>query len=294
MDQAPVLNMVPLTVVILTKDEEVNIAQALQSVIGWAHDIFILDSGSIDRTCEIAKSFGARVFYRQFDNYANQRNYAIQKLPIETEWMLFLDADEYLSEKLKFEIFEVLSKKETSVDGYYIKYRFYFMGKWIKYGGYYPTYILRLFRRSKASISREMNEHVYVEGFTENLKNDFIHNDLKGFSFWLNKHIYYAALEAKELMKSKKMNEFKNEVSFANFWGSQAQRKRWVREHIWNKMMPPLVRPFIYFVYRYIFRLGFLDGRVGLVFHLLHGLFYPLIIDVKYLELKRNDAKENP
>ena len=280
-----------LTVIILTLNEESNISQALNSVKGWAEDIIILDSGSTDGTVKLAESMGAKVFHRSFDNYANQRNYALKELPIKTEWIFFLDADEYPTEELKKEISETLGS--TDCDGFYLKRRFYFRGKWIKHGGYYPTWILRLFKKDKGHVEREINEHFVVNGKTGYLKNDFADNNHKSLEEWIAKHKRYAAYEAEELIKFKKRKAEGRRDEFADLKGSQAQKKRWIRENIWNPLMPPLIRPFIYYFYRYIIRLGFLDGKAGLVYHYLQGLWYPLLIDIKYLEMKRRKAISN-
>lgn len=118
-----------LTIIILTYNEEPNLPQALKSVSGWAAEIIVLDSGSTDDTIKIAENFGAKVYYRQFDNYANQRNYALKELSISTGWILFLDAGKYLTEELKKEIRETL--RSTDYNGFYLKRRFYFWGKWL-------------------------------------------------------------------------------------------------------------------------------------------------------------------
>ncbi|BDY13534.1 glycosyltransferase family 2 protein [Hydrogenimonas cancrithermarum] len=283
--------MINLTVVILTLNEEVNIEHSVGNVVGWAKEVFVLDSGSMDKTVEIAESLGAKTFYRKFDNYAAQRNYAIKELPIKTEWMLFLDADEYLPPELKQEIEKELDNPRA--DGYMIKFRFYFMGRWIKHGGYYGTKILRLFRKEKASVDRDMNEHVVINGIVGELKNDFIHDDHKGITEWISKHNKYATYEALELIKydERKKNEKKDE--FADLFGTQAQRKRWIREYIWNPLMPPLVRPFIYYFYRYFLKLGFLDGKPGFIYHFLQGLWWTFLIDVKYIEMKNKEKEKN-
>ena len=158
------------------------------------------------------------------------------------------------------------------------------MGKWIKYGGYYPTWILRLFKHKLASCDRDMNEHIIINGRVGRLKNDFVDDNNKGITDWIEKHNKYATFEAKELMKNTDNPKQRDKLS--NLFGSQVERKRWIREKIWNRFLPPLFRPFLYYLYRYIFRLGFLDGRVGFIYHTLHGLFYRLLIDVKFLEMK--------
>ncbi|MBN8681334.1 MAG: glycosyltransferase family 2 protein [Chitinophagales bacterium] len=276
--------MNPVTVVILTFNESVNIRQAIGNTVSWAQAVFVLDSGSQDDTVEIAKSMGAQVFHRAFDNYAAQRNHAIKELPFATEWMLFLDADEYLTEALKAEISDLLAGQPEH-QGYYLKRRFYFMGKWIRYGGYYPTWLLRLFRRDAAYCEREINEHIRVKGTTGKLLNDFADNNQKDFTDWLNKHNKYATFEAEQLALPSQ--------NLGKLTGSQAERKQWIRERIWSTLLPPLIRPFFYFIYRYFIRLGFLDGKTGFIFHFMHALAYQFIIDVKYIEIKlKNKQKQ--
>lgn len=271
---------ISVSVVILTYNEERNISQALNSVCGWAQ-VFILDSLSKDRTIEIAKRFDCVVFEHPFENYAKQRNFALDHLPIQTEWVLFLDADEWLPADIKEEISNLIHGNPEE-NGFYIKWRFIWMGKWIKHG-YYPTWILRLFRYKKARCeNRGVNEHLVVDGKIGYLKCDFIHEDHKDVTEWISKHNRYATMEAMELNK---MNEDAKYID-SRFWGTQTQRKRWLRYRIFNNL-PPLLRPFLYFFYRYIVRGGFLDGKDGFIYHFLQGLWWYLLIDIKYLELKK-------
>ena len=175
-----------ISVLILTYNEEINLSQALESVKNWAREIFVIDSGSTDNTVQIAKEFGCVVAENTFEDYAKQRNYALENLPISTEWVLFLDADECLTYELKNEISNVICDNPEE-NGFYIKYKFIWMGRWIK-RGYYPTWILRLFRYGKARCeNRQVNEHIIVEGQTGYLQNDFIHEDKKGIGDWVAK-----------------------------------------------------------------------------------------------------------
>ncbi|HXG60972.1 MAG TPA: glycosyltransferase family 2 protein [Planctomycetota bacterium] len=270
-----------VSVIILTYNEEANIAQALRSAAGWARQIFVVDSFSTDRTVEIARSFPCEVVQHPFENYSKQRNFALSHLPIGTEWIFFLDADEWLPETLKEEIRETI-RRAPRENGYFLKWRLIWMGRWIR-RGYYPTWILRLARRGKVRCEdRPVNEHLVVEGPTGYLKNDFIHEDRKGITSWIAKHNAYAAREAEELLR-RRTADF-TEIP-ARFGGTQAERKRWIRKRIWERL-PPLVRPFLYFGYRYFLRGGFLDGKAAFVYHFLHALWFPLLIDVKYLELR--------
>ncbi|MBU2604240.1 MAG: glycosyltransferase family 2 protein [Actinobacteria bacterium] len=272
-----------LAVSILTYNEEASIAQALDSVAGWANELFILDSLSTDRTLEIARQYGCHIAQNKFENYATQRNYALDHLPIRSEWVLFLDADEWLPEALKQEISTLIATSPEE-NGFYINRRLIWMGRWIR-RGYYPSWILRLFRHGKGRCEdRAVNEHLIVEGKAGQLRNDFMHEDRKGVTDWIAKHNGYATREAQELLNTWSAPGYQ-EID-ARLFGTQAQRKRWLRYKVWNRL-PPLIRPLVYFFYRYIWAGGFLDGKAAFVYHFLQALWYPLLIDVKYLELRK-------
>lgn len=275
-----------VAVVILTYNEEANIAQALDSVTGWARQVFILDSHSTDRTLDIARNYPCEIVQHAFVNYAKQRNFAIDELDIRCEWFFFLDADELLPSELKNEISSVIQSNPVQ-NGFYVKRRFIFMGKWIK-RGYYPTWILRLFRSGKARCEeRTVNEHLIVEGAVGHLAHDFIHEDRKGISDWILKHNRYASMEAQELFRASSNG---GEID-ARLFGTQSQRTRWLRHRVWNRL-PPIIRPFIFFIYRYLFHGGFLDGRAAFIFHFLQALWFPMLIDIKFLEM-RDQASGN-
>ena len=270
-----------LVVVILTYNESIHIARAIQNVSRLANKIIVLDSHSQDDTVEIAKNLGADIIFRKFDDYKNQRQYAIDYCKNITEWMLFLDADEYLLDELKVEIKEKTNASNHIV-GYYLSRRAIFMGRWIKYGGYYPTYLLRLFKPETARLAEAVNEHVTVTGHVETLKNDFVDHNLKSIAFWVDKHNKYTNIEARNLFMARTTMNKNSRLNFR----IQSDRKKWIRQNIWNQL-PVLIRPLIYFIYRYIFRLGFLDGKEGFIYHVLQGGFLWFLVDVKYLELKK-------
>ena len=279
-----------LTVIALTYNEEANIAQALGSVVGWADEIHVVDSLSTDRTIEIAGQYGAHVSQNKFVDFSKQRNYALEQLPIHSEWVFFLDADEWLPDALKQEI-GVLIANSPRENGFYINRRLIWMGRWIR-RGYYPTWILRLFRYGKGRCEdRAVNEHLIVDGATGHMRNDFIHEDRKCVTEWIAKHNGYATAESRELFNTRSVPDYR-EID-ARLVGTQAQRKRWLRYEVWNRL-PPLIRPFFYFFYRYILAGGFLDGREAFAYHFLQGLWFPMLIDIKYLELKRSGAARPP
>lgn len=269
-----------VSVVILTYNEEANLAQALDSVCGWAKQVFVVDSFSQDRTVEIARSRGCEVYQFAFENYARQRNRALSELPIDTGWTLFLDADEWMPANLRTEISGVIESNPPEA-GFYLRRRFFWMKTWIR-RGYYPTWILRLFRTGRAHCEdRSVNEHIWVDGATGYLRQDFMHEDRKTISDWIEKHNHYAIREAQELVRSAD----KKALTKVSFWGPQAERTRWLRERVYNQC-PPMVRPFLFFSYRVLLRGGVLDGRWALVYHFLQAFWYPLLIDLYFLERK--------
>lgn len=144
---------IPLSVIVLTYNEEKNIEDCLKSVYGWADEIFIVDSYLTDKTLELAKKYTDKVYQSKFEGYPKQRNWALDNLPFSNEWIFFLDADERPSDELKKELKEVLNKVPLYIEGFYIKRRFIFMERWIKHGGYYPTWLLRIFRHRAARCS---------------------------------------------------------------------------------------------------------------------------------------------
>jgi glycosyltransferase involved in cell wall biosynthesis len=274
-----------VSVIILTRNEEANITQALESIHGWARRIFIVDSFSEDRTLEISRAYGCDVYQFPFEGYSQQRNRALSQLPIETEWVLFLDADEWIPEDLKREITSTLGRRPAE-NGFFLRRRFYWMNTWIR-RGYYPVWILRLFRSGRGCCEdRSVNEHIVVDGPTGFLKNDFIHQDRKTFSDWIEKHNRYALKEAEELLRQQQARG--GGMLSARLLGSQAERVRWLREHVYN-CLPPLVRPFLFFLYRVVARGGIFDGWKSLVYHFFQAFWYPLLIDIYFLELTRSE-----
>ncbi len=276
-----------VSVIILTFNEEENIAHAVASVIGWADDVFVVDSYSSDRTVEIARTLGCNAVQNRFENFGAQRNFALSTLPLQSEWVLFLDADERLTQELKDEIRTRVAANPIE-NGFFLKYRFMWMGQWIR-RGYYPSWIVRLFRLGKAQCeARSVNEHMIVDGATGHLDHDFIHEDRKGLTEWIAKHNRYATREATELIRTLELRNH-GEIH-ASLFGSQAQRKRWLKNRFWNHL-PPLVRPFLYFGYRYFLTGAFLEGRAAFIFHFMHALWYQFLIDSKYLEMRRSPSK---
>ncbi len=270
-----------MAVIILTLNEEPNLPYALRSACGWAKEVHVLDSGSTDRTAEIARQFGCNFAYHRFEDYSRQRNYALEKLPLAAEWILFLDADEWLSEELKAEIAHTL-KTKPAVNGYYLRRRLIWMGHRIRWGGYDSTWLLRLLRRGTGRCEkRPINEHLLVEGSAGYLQHDLIHQDRKGLSDWTAKHNLYATLEARQLAAAA---AGRGCIAISLF-GSAPERRRWLRQRVWNRL-PLFLRPWLFFTYRYFFCLGFLNRCF--IFHFLQELWLHMLIDAKLVELRHS------
>lgn len=272
-----------LDLLVLTYNEEPNLDHCLRSAQGLVQNIFVVDSGSTDRTTNIAQKYHGHVVVHQFTNQAEQFNWALDNLPIQSEWILRLDADEYLLPKLREEISHVLPKIPDVITGLYMKRRMIFLGKWIRHGGYYPIWLLRLFRHGKARSEQvEMDEQiVLIEGKSSRLKNDFVDHNRKGLSAWTFKHEAYASRQAKALHRLKKGRN--QEGIRPNLFGNSVERKRWLKRNLYGRT-PLFCRAFLYFGYRYFLRFGFLDGVQGLVFHFLHACWYFFYVDAKIYE----------
>jgi glycosyltransferase involved in cell wall biosynthesis len=274
-----------LSVIILTYNETVNLPTCLASLQSLGAEIFIVDSNSSDNTVEIAKQAGCQVFTHPFQNHAEQVNWALENLPIVTPWIMRLDADERLTPELVEELKQILPTTSTEIAGYQVKRQVFFMGRWIRHGGYYPTWLLRVWRKDIGTCEqRWMDEHIVLsKGNTANLRYDIIDENQKDLTFWTDKHNRYADREVKDLLGviANESDELldKNQQS-------QAGQRRWVKKNLYARS-PLFLRAFLYFLMRYIVGLGFLDGVQGLIFHFLQGFWYRFLVDAKIYEIKR-------
>lgn len=276
-----------VTLIVLTLNEQLNLPHCLTSVEGLVDKIVVVDSGSGDGTQEVAARFGASVIEHPFENQASQFNWALEHLRIDTEWVLRLDADEYLMPELRDEIRATLPRLPRVVTGLFMKRRMVFQGRWVRHGGLYPKWLLRLFRTGMAcSEFREMDEHLVVtEGETRRLRHDFVDHNRKDLSFWVRKHESYAAREAK-MLRSRERGDLEPSGHPGKLLGDPRERTRWRKSQLYDRI-PLFVRAFGYFIYRYVVRLGFLDGRPGLVYHVLQGFWYRFYVDAKLWEMRR-------
>jgi glycosyltransferase involved in cell wall biosynthesis len=242
-----------LSVAIVTLNEERNLARTLASV-SFADEIIVVDSNSTDRTAEIARSFGAKVFLRPWPGFAAQKNFAIEQCS--GDWILSLDADEEMSPELRTQLRRLLPTNPPA-DAYFIKRRNLFLGRWVRRGGYYPDPKLRLFRRSAANFShpphfeeRPVHETVVFDGESATLDFDLIHHAYPTLEDYLEHMDRYSTLGAQLLV-------------------DQGRVSRSISAFYWNVFVVPRLS----FVYNYVLRLGFLDGREGLLLHLYHSTY---------------------
>ena len=281
-----------LTVIILTKNEERHITRALASVSDVADRCVVVDSGSTDSTLELAEADGAEVLENPWINYATQLNWAIDQLPDDTEWVLRLDADETVTEALAQQIKKTLPKLSTDTKGIYVSRRMHFLGRPIRWGGLFPIQVLRVFRHGAGRCEdRWMDEHILVEGTTADLSGEIIDDNLNSLTWWTEKHNGYASREVVDLLNLE--YGFMAHETVADIrGGQQAGVKRWLKEKVYARL-PGGLRAFAYFFYRYVIRLGFLDGKEGTAFHVLQGFWYRYLVDMKLHETKTYMRKHN-
>lgn len=275
-----------LVAVILTFNEERHLARCVESLKGLASEVVVADCYSTDTTLEIARNRGARVIQHAWVNHATQFNWALTQLDADTDWVLRIDADEVLTPKLVAEIRSFLPSIDPEVEGVYCGRRMTFQGRLIRHGGVFPIRVLRLFRYGRGQCeNRWMDEHIKVSGPTIDLQGEIIDDNLHSLTWWTGKHNRYASREAVDLLNLE--YHFMPHDSVASLrGGNQAGVKRWLKEVVYSRL-PGGFRAFAYFFYRYVVRLGFLDGQAGMAFHFLQGFWYRYLVDAKVAEVKR-------
>lgn len=279
-----------LSIIILTYNEESNIRQCLDSMQGITDNLLVVDSGSTDATLDILAQYRVKVISHPFENYSKQRNWAQANNPFQTEWVFHVDAGEQFSPALKDWMQKEFDPK-SEFDGYLFCRRMIFLNRWIKHGGQYPIYHMRLFRADKGKCEEKVyDQHFVLNGRKSVLKKgidliDQVAPDLRTFTAGHNK---WAIMEAAETLMSK---EARGDVD-AKIAGNPIEKRRWLKNNVFQKM-PLFLRSFLYFNYRYFIQLGFLDGKEGLVCHFLQGFWFRFIIDATILELQNKMEKEN-
>lgn len=280
--------MSSLAVLILTHNEEQHIGRALDAVFPFATEVFIVDSFSTDRTVEIAQSRGAIVLSNPWTNYSKQFQWGLENAPISADWIMRLDADEVIEPDLAREIVAKLPTLGSDVAAVNLKRKHIFLGRWVRYGGRYPLILTRIWRKGQGRIEdRWMDEHIMIwGGRTVLFDAPFSDHNLNDLGFFTDKHNKYATREAVDVL-NQRYGLFSQDVALKSDASSlQASLKRFVKERIYNQIPFP-ISTFAYFLYRYIFQLGFLDGREGLIYHFLQGYWYRFLVGAKILEFDR-------
>jgi glycosyltransferase involved in cell wall biosynthesis len=288
---------IPVSVLIPAKNEEANLPACLASV-AIADEIFVVDSHSTDRSVMIAESQGATVVQFDFNGtWPKKKNWALENLPFRNEWVLIVDCDERIPPELWTEIATAI--QNPSYVGYYLNRRVFFLGAWIKYGGRYPDWNLRLFRHElgryenlRTSLTpntgdNEVHEHVILQGKSGYLKADMLHEDFRDVFHWLERHNRYSNWEARVYNNLLSGQDEQGTIG-SKFWGDAVQRKRFLKK-IWVRLP---FKPLLRFILIYILQLGFLDGRAGFIYACLMSQ-YEYNIGVKLYELRRFGGQLN-
>lgn len=275
-----------ISVLILTYNEELHIERCIKSLLPISENIFVVDSYSGDRTVEICEKLGAKVYQNKWKNYADQFQWGLNNCPIDSTWVMRMDADEYIESDLQQELPQVLNSIEDDVYGFYIRRKYFFLGQWIKHGAVYPLNLLRIWRAGSGRIEeRWMDEHIVLDGSgkTAQLCGHIVDDNLNNTRWWTDKHNKYADREMIDILDKKYQLFPSDDALRSDDSNSQAKIKRQVKEQMYNRL-PIFVRPLLYFLYRYFIRLGFLDGKKGFAFHFMQGYWYRSMVDLRVYE----------
>ena len=283
-------NKIPVSVLIPAKNEEANLPACLESV-QQADEVFVVDSQSDDKSIEICESYGAKIVQFYFNGrWPKKKNWSLENINFRNEWVLIVDCDERITPELWQEIADSINNPEFN--GYYLNRRVFFLGKWIRFGGKYPDWNLRLFKHKlgryenlntediRNTGDNEVHEHVILAGKVGYLKNDMLHEDFRDLYHWLARHNRYSNWEARvyyNLLTGKDDNG----TIGASLFGDAIQRKRFLKK-IWVRLP---FKPLLRFILFYIIQGGFLDGKAGYIYGRLLSQ-YEYQIGVKLFELR--------
>lgn len=264
----------PITVIIPVLNEEKNLPDCIASV-AWADEVFVVDSGSTDATCRIAEELGASVVQFQYrPGGPRKKNWSLDNLPLRDDWVLLLDADERITPELQEEIAREFAAGPRH-DGYYLNRKQIFLGRWIRHGGNYPSWNLRLLKRGAGRYERlatedlasagdvEVHEHIVFDGSAGYLQEPMLHFDFKDLSHFIDRHNRYSSWDARLRRNLLEGKDFSAHIH-ARLLGSPVERKRYLKR-LWVRLP---FRPLLRFLYMYLFRAGFLDGRPGFIYAL--------------------------
>jgi len=270
-----------ISAVVLTLNEEQDLPECLAS-LAWCDDVVVFDSLSTDRTVEIATRLGARVVQRPFDNYASQRNAALNDVEYRHPWVLMVDADERFNSDLADDLKTELNQRgsENPVTLYHLRRKDMFMETWLRRSSGYPTWFGRLAKVGEVDVRRSINEEFHTSGEKGYLAGHFLHYPFsKGIAHWIEKHNRYSTMEADALLHERKVQNSR----FADLLKADPAKRRKALKQVFYRMP---FRPLVVFLALYVVRLGFLDGRAGLTFCTLR-MMYEYMIDIKQHEIMR-------
>jgi len=286
--------MIPVSVVITTRNEEANIERTLQSIAGFVGEVFVVDSESTDRTVEIARRYATDVVTLPYEHgkiipWIFQ--WALDNLPLKHEWILILEADQRPDARLKAELEALFARPAIDADGFYLLRKQVFRGRRIRFGGYGGKRLLKLFRKGVGELDpKEQDTRVYVRGRVASLAGALEEENLKegAILFYLEKHLRYADAFARDELERRE-GGIKWKLT-PRFFGTPDERTLWLKTAYYRT--PLYVRPWIYFIYRYVFLLGFLDGKEGFIFHFLQAFWFRLVTDIRIEELQRAQPRD--
>ncbi|MBS1801929.1 MAG: glycosyltransferase family 2 protein [Acidobacteria bacterium] len=276
-----------IAVIILTYNESRHLPRALASISGFAQEVIVVDSFSTDDTVAIAKAAGTTVVQHPFLCQAQQFNWALDNVPITSDWIMRLDADEIIESDLADEIVRRLPLLPFDITGINLNRKTIFQGRFIRHGGRYPLTMLRIWRSGKARVEdRWMDEHIYLtEGNAVTFKGGFADHNLNDLTSFTEKHNKYAGREALDVL-NRRHHFFEIPVELTReSTAKQAKVKRFLKENVYNRV-PFELSAFAYFFLRYVIQLGFLDGREGLIYHVLQGFWYRFLVGAKLREME--------
>lgn len=268
-----------ITAIILTKNEEMNIVECINTIKNWVTRIVVVDSGSTDKTVELAQKAGAEIFYHKWKHYADQFNWALENVGITTKWVYRIDADERVPKELAKEIIDECKRHNNdNINGFLMNHKLFFLGKYLKHGGSNLQKIT-VFKYGLGKFeNRAMGEHIILkEGTTLILKNYCLHYDCKNLNSYIDKHNSYATREVCDYY------ERKSRLSEQAKLYELAENTKKLRDGLYYRL-PKFLRAKLYYWYRYYGQLGFLDGTPGRIYCFIQAYMYRYIIDAKIYE----------
>jgi len=284
---------VQLVTIILTYNSEASVSQVIQSCKDFTSRYLVVDSFSSDKTISIVECFGCEVVQHKFENYSKQRNWAQEHANLKPDdWVLHVDSDEVVSAELAQSIHQAVSTDDRQYSGYLMQRLSYFLGKPIRFGHINPSWHLRLFKASQGFCEdRLYDQHYVVGGETKKLQGLLLDLQLITLEQWTASHNRWSSAEAQEIYSQLNQSKIDTSRSLpASLKGDPRMQKRWLKNNIWYRS-PVLLRAFIYFTYSYFIRLGFLDGKVGLIYHVLQSFWFRFLVDSKIIEMQISAIK---